>query len=45
MDSIVKLEMRGVLKMMYLWKHLEMVVKKHQMAHYPDCGNFIECRH
>ena len=45
MDSIIKLEMRGVLKMMYLWTHLEIVVEKHQMAHCPDCGNSVECRH
>ena len=45
MDSMLKLEMRGVLKMMYLWRHQEMVVEKHEMVHYPDCGNPIECRH
>ena len=45
MDSIIKLEMRGVLKMMYLLTHLEIVVEKHQMAHYPDCGNSVEYHH
>ena len=46
MDSMLKLEMRGVLKMMNLWINLEeMVVEKHEMAHYLDCGNPIEHCH